>query len=258
MEARLGAKGLPGKLKVLIFDSMVKRVLRRANVVISISEYDAKSLGDLVQGQRISISNPIGAEFFSKFTEPELHPTLFFAGVMRPRKNVVGLVKAFAQTRAAIPQARLVIAGPMPEPDYAAQVKAQVEAHKLQDAVSFLGHVSNDQLLDAMRNSAALALFSYEETSPTVIAQALAVGRPVVASRVGGIPEMVQEDQTGYLVEPGDDSALAERLTRLFSDLPRARAMGIDGRKFAQQRYEPSAVAQQTVEAYRSAIARNR
>ena len=254
MEARLGAKGLPGKLKVMVFDAMVKRVLQRANVVISISEYDATSLSNLVGGRRISISNPIGAEFFAPFPEPQLHPTLFFAGVMRPRKNVTGLVNAFAQVRNAIPNARLVIAGPMPEPDYAAQVRGLVETHKLQDAVSFLGHVSNEQLLDAMRQSAALALFSFEETSPTVIAQALAVGRPVVASNVGGIPEMVQEGYTGFLVEPADEATLARRLIQLLSDLPQSRVMGIQGRQFAQQRYEPSAVAQQTVEAYRTAI----
>lgn len=254
VEARLGAKSLLSKLKLPLFERMVRRVLRKAPVVISISDYDARALGDMVGRQRISIPNAIGQEFFAEESALPERPTVLFAGVLRPRKNVIGLVNAFAQARARIPQARLVIAGPVIDAEYAEQVRARVAELGLGEAVEFLGHVSNEQLVGAVRGCSALALFSNEETLPTIIAQALAVGRPVVASRVGGIPEMIAPGETGLLVEPRDEAALAAALTEVLSDPARAREMGRRGRAFARQSYEAAAVAQQTVEAYRTAI----
>ncbi len=255
VEARLAAKNLPGRLKVLLFDAMVRRVLRKANVVISISDYDTRSLEGMIGQQRISISNAIGADFFAPAGPPPATPTILFAGVLRPRKNVLGLVNAFAQVRGRVPAARLVVAGPAPDAEYAAQVRARVKDLGLEEAVTFLGHVSNEQLLQAVRDMSVLALFSYEETSPTIIAQALAVGRPVVASQVGGIAEMVLPGETGWLVSPGDEAALADRLSQVLADLVNANTMGQRGRDFARQRYEPLAVASQTIQAYQTAIA---
>lgn len=255
IEARLAAKSLSDKVKVLLFDAMVRRSLGKANVTISISDYDARSLEGLVGGERISIPNPIAPEFFMPAPDLPAVSKVLFAGVMRPRKNVLGLVNAFAELRRAMPAAQLVIAGPAPEPTYTQQVRDRVQELALGDAVEFLGHVSNEQLLTAIRETSTLALFSYEETSPTIIAQALAVGRPVVASRIGGIPEMVVEGETGYMVTPGDEHALAARLANVLCNRNHAREMGQRGRALAFQRYEPSAVAEQTVRAYRIAIA---
>lgn len=254
VEARLAAKGVQGWLKVLLFEMMVRRVLRDAHTVVSISEYDARLLDGMVGQRRVSISNPIGKEFFAEASEPPAAPTVLFAGVMRPRKNVLGLVNAFAQVRARVPAARLVIAGPAPEQEYADKVRGRVAELGLGEAVSFLGHVSNEQLLQAIHGCSTLALFSNEETSPTIIAQALAVGRPVVASNVGGIAEMVTPGETGYMVPAGDEAALAEKLAAVLADPAAARAMGQRGRAFARQRYEPASVAEQTVRVYREAI----
>lgn len=254
VEARLSAKTLLSKLKLPLFERMVRRVLRKAPVVISISDYDARALGDMVGRQRISIPNAIGQEFFAQESTPPERPTLLFAGVLRPRKNVLGLVNAFAQVRARVPSARLVVAGPVIEPEYAAQVRSRVAELGLSEAVAFLGHVSNAQLVQAIHGCSALALFSNEETLPTIIAQALAVGRPVVASRVGGIPEMIVPGETGLLVEPRDEAALAAALIEVLGEPARAREMGRWGRAFARRNYEAAAVAQQTIDAYRAAI----
>jgi glycosyltransferase involved in cell wall biosynthesis len=255
VEERMAAKTFAAKLKLPFIDMRSRRVLRDSHLVISISEYDARSLEGLVKQQRVSISNPISAAFFAPAGAPPAAPTVLFAGVMRPRKNVLGLVNAFAQVYAKLPTAKLVIAGPPLDQAYAAEVRARAEQLGISSAVQFLGHVSNEELLQAVRNTSVLALFSHEETSPTIIAQALAVGRPVVASQVGGIPEMVTPGETGWLVPAGDEAALADRLLAVLSDLPNAQQMGERGRSVARQRYEPASVADQTVRAYRAAIA---
>lgn len=250
IEARMKADTLRQRLKAATFEQRARRVLGRANVTVSISDYDARALAGMVGGQRVNIPNAIADAFFAAYSPVPAHPGLLFAGVMRPRKNVLGLVNAFAQVRRAVPEATLTIAGPTPEPDYAAHVRARVADLGIAQAVTFLGHVSNEQLVAAMAQASVVSLFSHEETLPTVLAQALAVGRPVVASRVGGIPELVTHADNGYLVPVGDEESLAAALTALLQQPALRQAMGAAGHQRALQRFESSAVAEQTVQAY--------
>lgn len=258
VEARLAAKGLAGWGRAQMAEASVRGVLGRADAVISISDYDARELGDLVKSPRFSIPNAVPAEFFdADFTRPRKPNSILFGGVMRARKNVLGLVNAFAAVRAQLPDASLRIAGPIIEPDYLAKVESRIRELNLGDAVTLLGHVSNEDLIDAMASASVLALFSYEETLPTVIAQAMATGTPVVASDVGGIGEMVIDGETGWKVAPGDEGALAARLLEVLKAPDLAREMGARGRAASMARFAASAVANNTVAAYRAALAQN-
>ncbi len=87
------------------------------------------------------------------------------------------------------------------------------------------------------------------------IAQAIAMGRPVVAADVGGVSEMVLDGDTGYLVTREDESLLASRLAELLCNSELRHAMGARARDLARQRAHPEFVAARTVEAYRQAIA---
>jgi glycosyltransferase involved in cell wall biosynthesis len=255
VEARMRATTLRAKLQVPLVDSMVRSVLKAADVVISISDYDAKALGHLVRGATMSIPNAVPGVFFEQEPSARDEPEILFAGVMRDRKNVLGLVQAFAVVRQSMPSARLSIAGPAPWPDYQREVVERVRQLNLEDAVTFLGHVTTEQLIAAMRRARVLTLFSFEETLPTVIAQAMAVGCPVVASNVGGIPGMIDEGKTGYLVQSGDEAALARRLLEVLSQPELAKDMGIRAASLARDRYFPTNVAARTIEAYDTAIA---
>jgi glycosyltransferase involved in cell wall biosynthesis len=255
VEIRLSARqSLRDKLRIRPIEMMVGRVLRRAKVVISISTYDKSRLLGLIHGTRVSIANPTGVEFFSLAPSGPTAPRMLFAGVMTPRKNVVGLVNAFAQVHAAFPTARLAVVGPQPDANYAQAVRDRVTELGLDRCVDMIGLVDNDRLREEIAAARAIVMFSREETAPTIVAQAMAAGKPVVASRVGGIPEMVNDGISGFLVEPEDEDALAERMQRLLEDQELCLGMGQQGRDLALQRFAPDAVAAQTVEAYRTAI----
>ncbi len=254
IEARQSARGLSGMIKTLLFEMMVRRVLHRAQVAISISRYDASLLAPMIGGRQVRIANPIGPEFFAAAPAPPLCPQVLFAGVIRPRKNVLGIVNAFARVRQAIPTARLVLAGPELEPDYAQAVRQRASQLGISDAVVWAGHLAPAGVLAALHQSHVLTLFSDQETLPTIIAQALAVGRPVVSSRVGGTAEMVVDGETGYLVAPGDEESLADRLIAVLQDQSSAQAMGVRAAAVARQSYDPASVADQTVGAYRLAM----
>ena len=85
----------------------------------------------------------------------------------------------------------------------------------------------------------------------------MAAGKPVVASRVGGIPEMVDDGETGFLVESEDEAGLADRLAKLLGDQQSCLRMGRRGHEIALGRFTPEAVAEMTVQAYRTALMRS-
>ena len=255
VEIRLSARTtFRDKLRVKPIDALVRRVLRRAKVAISISKYDTQELGRLIKGTPVSIANPTGLEFFALAPSRPSEPRLLFAGVLVPRKNLEGLLNAFAQVRQAVPGARLIMVGPHPDPDYAQTVQDRVTSLALGDSVDIVGFVDNDRLRQEIATARAVVLFSREETAPTIIAQAMAAGKPVIATRVGGVPEMMNDGESGFVVESEDETALAERMLTLLNDQDLCLRMGARGHELALRRFNPDAVARQTVEAYRIAL----
>jgi glycosyltransferase involved in cell wall biosynthesis len=254
VEIRLSARTtFRDKLRVKQIDALVRRVLRRAKVIISISKYDTQPLGRLLKGIPVSIANPTGLEFFALAPSRPSEPRLLFAGVLVPRKNLEGLLNAFAQVRQAVPGARLIMVGPHPDPDYAQNVQDRVTSLALGDSVDIVGFVDNDRLRQEIATARAVVLFSREETAPTIIAQAMAAGKPVIATRVGGVPEMVNDGENGFVVESEDETALAERMLTLLNDQDLCLRMGARGHELALCRFNSEAVARQTVQAYRIA-----
>jgi glycosyltransferase involved in cell wall biosynthesis len=117
------------------------------------------------------------------------------------------------------------------------RVRLEQRAHDLGIARSclFLGYQENVAPWYAICD--AVVLTSVSEGTPVTIIEALAAGRPVVATNVGGVPDVVDDGVTGFLVRPGDTHALAERLEILARDPARGRAMGSEGRDRVLRRY---------------------
>lgn len=133
------------------------------------------------------------------------------------RKGHEVLVRALPAVRQAHPQARVVLAGPAAleeEKQVLARVRDLVVQLGLQDAVDLPGGVDPEQLLGS---ATVLAVPSTSEGMPNVVLEAMAHGVPVVATTVGGIPEVVHDPETGWLVAPADVDALARSLTEALS-----------------------------------------
>ena len=248
---------LRNTLRARLIHNVARRVLRRAKVVVSISKYDAEELSGLIRGSRVSIANPTAAEFFALAPSAATAPRLVFAGGLIRLKNPLGLVNAFAQARRVVPEARLALIGPQPDAAYAQIVRDRVTTLGLTDSVDIVGFVDNERILREIAAARAVVLFSRQENAPTIIAQAMAAGKPVVASRVGGVPEMVNDGETGFLVESEDEVALADRLVKVLDDERLCARMGRRGHEIALARFTPEAVAEMTVQAYRTALMRS-
>jgi glycosyltransferase involved in cell wall biosynthesis len=254
LSARRKLRDKPDKLRVKLTEALFRRVLRRAKVVISISKYDTQELGRLIKGTRVSIANPTGSEFYDLAPSGPSEPRLLFAGALSPLKNVLGLLNAFAQVRQVVPDARLIVAGRPHHPDYAQTVQDRVTSLALGDSVDIVGFLDDDRMRHEIATARAVVTFSRQENTPTIIAQAMAAGKPVVATRVGGVPEMVNDGESGFVVESEDETALAERMLTLLNDQDLCLRMGARGHELALCRFNPEAVARQTVQAYRTAL----
>jgi glycosyltransferase involved in cell wall biosynthesis len=241
------------KLRAKLIYNVARRVLGRAKVAISISKYDSEEVAGLLRGTQVSIPNAIAAEFFALAPSTPTEPRLLFAGVLSYRKNPLGLVNAFAHVHRDVPEARLALIGPQPNAAYAELVRDRVATLGLTESVDIIDGVDTERLRHEIAISRAVVLFSRQETAPTIIAQAMAAGKPVVASRVGGVHEMVDDGETGFLMESEDETTLANRLVKLLVDQDLCLRMGRRGNEVALERFT-AAAAEMTVEAYQKAL----
>lgn len=153
---------------------------------------------------------------------------LYF-GRLSPEKGIDTLIRAAA--RASQP---VSIAGTGAEEDRLRQLAVDVGAD-----ITFLGYRTGDALHDAIRAARAVVLPSiWYENAPMSALEAYALGRPVIGSDIGGIPELIREGETGTIVPPGDAEALAAVLSRFAAEPPsRLAAMGRAGRAMVAQEF---------------------
>jgi glycogen(starch) synthase len=158
-------------------------------------------------------------------------PTLLCAGRVVRDKGFDVAVSAFATVRRRFPKARLVIAGDGPA---RAELEQQAAEMGVREAVDFLGWVPPEKI-PALMNSATLALVPsrWREAFGLVALQAMQMARPVVASDVGGLPEVVAHGETGLVVPKEDPEVVAQAVTRLLENPSLAQEMGAAGRRRA-------------------------
>jgi glycosyltransferase involved in cell wall biosynthesis len=157
---------------------------------------------------------------------------------MRPEKAIDVLIQAAAPLARQFPDLRVLLVG---GPDFVQpQVRAELEEFRdslnLQDVVTFVG--LRLDIPDIVSAFDVAVLCSDREASPLSIMEYMEAGKPTVATRVGGIPELVQDGQTGLLVEPRDPDGLADAVATLLDDPERSAAMGEAARELRRTEYD--------------------
>jgi glycosyltransferase involved in cell wall biosynthesis len=193
--------------------------LRRARHIFCPSAYLREiALGWGLEPERVSMLPNPAPELPSLPSRDELRAelelvgaVLAFAGRLGPQKALGVALEAVA----AVPGVTLAIAGDGPD-------RPQLERHArelgLDGRARFLGAVSREGVLRLFRAADASVVSSAWENLPHTVVEALAVGSPVIATAVGGVPEVVRDGENGLLVPPGDPDALAEAIRRFFAD----------------------------------------
>ncbi len=175
---------------------------------------------------------------------PETKPDapLLFVGDLAPDKGVQTLLDAYELLDSPPP---LVLAGRTATP----------EAWRFPPGAHWTGPLPHHEVVELFRTARVVIVPSvWADPCPTVVLEAMAAGRPVVAAASGGILDMVVDGSTGLLVPPGDARALADALSKVLADPGAARAFGVAGRDRAHQ-FTVSSVVERLEQMYRDAIA---
>ncbi len=202
----------------------------------------------------------IDAELFQP-GPPSLKPGLglegrevvLFAGRLAPLKNLPLLLDALALLLRRRPRAALIVAG---EGIGERAARAQVARLGISNAVRFVGAVPHDELPDYYNAADVFALSSTFDNSPNAVLEAMACGRPVVATRVGGVPLYVEDGVTGLLVPGGDPLALADALERVLGDPRLAAEMAARARAHVLSTLTWDRSTEALLEVYRSVLGR--
>ena len=229
---------------------------RRADELIVHSQF----LRDLVvrnlrgTAEKISVIPhiQIGEDLPPSTNKEEDHLILFFGRIWE-YKGLEFLIRAEPLITARVPDARILIAGQ--GEDFSRYTRMMVHPDRFIVRNEF---ISEDLAADYFQRASVVVLPYIEASQSGVIPLAYSAAKPVVATTVGGLPEIVEDGRTGYLVAPRDAAQLADAVTRLLLDPSLRRQMGKNGKSKLQAECSPEVIARKTMEVYQRTTPRER
>ncbi|HEY2548637.1 MAG TPA: oligosaccharide flippase family protein [Candidatus Acidoferrum sp.] len=192
----------------------------------------------------------IGKELAYSDIQEEQNLVLFFGRIWE-YKGLEYLIRAEPLISSQVPNVRILIAGQ--GEDFSRYARMMVHPERF---IVHNEYIPEEHAAEYFRRASVVALPYIEASQSGVIPIAYSAGRPVVATNVGGLPEMVEHGQTGYLVGPRDVLGLAESITRLLLNPGLRHRMGENAKRKIEAECSPAVVAQKTLEVYRRAVER--
>lgn len=227
-------------------------VVRNAFVVAPVSQnlqHVMENHG--LHGRFVVIPNAVRTDLFHPAAAKEFKKPFTFLHVshLAPVKNVVGILRAAATLRMKRQDFRLVIAGEGVHRRSLEELAASLSLDK--ETVCFTGRKNENELAEIMRQADCFVLFSNYENLPCVIAEAMASGLPVIATRVGGVPEQIRPG-LGILIKPQDEAGLRQAMDAMIDEASTFDRVAI--RNFAERNYSHPEVGKRFLLLYEEAL----
>lgn len=249
-------------LRVRLYAALEQIMVHGADEVVAVSASLRRRLLPTVRGRCLVIPNALASEELrddgsapelrSRFGLPQDAVVAGVVGRLSPEKGQGVFLRALAKARKK--DARLhgmLVGGGQDE----GALREEARALGLEQVCVFTGHVQG--LAPYYRCMAIQAMPSFSEGMPNVALEGMYMGLPLIASNVGGIPEVLVDGQTGLLVPPGDEDSLASALLRLAADEGARRAMGDAGRRRVREEFDPRVRAGRILELYAGVLSRH-
>lgn len=189
---------------------------------------------------------------------------ILYVGIINERKGIEYLVKAanIVVNGFGYRNAFFLLVGPTEyfglkedvQTQYLATILSLIENYGLEQNIKLTGLVPQEKLGDFYAACDMFVLPSLAEATPAVVLEAMACGKPVVATRVGGIPMAVGDGQSGLLVDPADESQLAQRIKYLIDNPAEGKDMGAYGRKLIEKEFGSSKMAERLLQVYQAVM----
>ena len=220
------------------YENALSDKIAHARFVAAISHFCRSQLmlfSDPAHWDKIAIVHcGIDPDRYGQTPREDFGKRVLFVGRLDPVKGGPLLLEAFARARANHPDAILTVVGDGAE---RTALETRAKALGLEEAVHFAGFRTQEQVAEHLAQSDMLVLPSFAEGVPVVLMEAMAARLPTIASGVAGVPELVRDGETGFVVLPGDLNTLTDRLDRLMSDPDMCRRMGNAGRAAVEEEY---------------------
>jgi len=226
--------GIAGKIKKIIYSLMEREVLKKSKYLSVVSPYVESKIKYFTLGKCVEvIPNGVGEEFFH-IESNNIPYRLLNVGGIEPRKGLLNLIKAILLIREELPQVELHIIGKIRDLIYCNILMNYVKSNNLEKNIIFSGNVSKEILMREIGECSVFVFPSQEESQGIVLLEAMAAGKPIVATNRGGIPFIVDNSQTGIIVEYGDINALKDAIMNLLNNKELNRKFGDAGREKAR------------------------
>jgi len=224
----------------------IRHTLEHSSIVIALSGRWADFLRGVAPGAHVVVI-PNAVPLPPVRGDDEVEPgRVLFLGQVEARKGIDELLQALSLLRARFPQVQLAIGGQ----GELEGIRKRAAERDVLDRVTLLGWVTAERKQDELARAAVFCLPSHAEGLPMAMLEAMAAGKAVVVSGVGGILDAVQDGVNGLVVQAGDVQDLAEGLARILGDSALRRRLGARARSTIAERFESGAVAEQISAVY--------
>jgi glycosyltransferase involved in cell wall biosynthesis len=230
--------------------------LPRSQGVICITHYTRDAVADLAQRTWI-LPNAVESPFFEVNAQPPFGevPRILCVGDICARKNQNAFLLALDGLAKKRKFELVFLGAGRPEDPYLIEFQHLLESRPWCTRNGFVGR---EQLRSQLRQAALLALPSLEDNCPMVVLEAMAAGVPVVAARVGGVPDLIVETQTGVFCNPLDSASMLAAVESVLSNPSAAAEMAGRAKINARARFHPDAIARRHMEIYREVVSKAR
>ena len=228
-------------------------VLPRTNGVVCISRYTQSAVAALARKTWL-LPNAVDAGFFElqAAPPPNIPPVILCVGTICPRKNQNEFIRAL-DPLAAQKKFQVVFLGHTDDSAYSAEYFQLVQARPWCEHINFAGR---DRVKENFKTASLLALPTLEDNCPMVVLEAIAAGVPVLASNVGGVPDLIESEKTGLFSDPQRPESFREGVEKLLADREFAQQLAAAAKTEAVRRFHPQVIARQHLEIYRQVLAK--
>jgi len=237
------------KMKELIYDPLMGSfILKSADKVVSIAKNDIPTIYQKFKCKALWLPNAVNTDRFKPPPNKDNRfsmRTVAYIGRLEHWKGIGDLIKIIKIVYEKVPDAKFLIIG-------SGSMRSLLERVKV--PITIKDNVPYERIHEVYHNISILVLPSYMEGAPNVLLEAGASGVPVVASRVGDVPFIVKNNETGYVIEPGNIKEFAKRIIELLTNEDLWKSMSLKSVKYITSKFSFDAIVKKVLEVYFSAI----
>ena len=246
-----------------VFDALFRRSLAAADLITANSLYTMEQVISLGIGREkcLLVPRAVDEGLFTPVengancpNETKGYPTVLCVRHIVPKNGIEYLVSAARIVVDQRPNVRFVFCG-REDKKYQHELNKQLASLNLANHVRFTGFIPHQELVNYFRNCSLSVIPSVIEAAGNVTLEAMACAKPVIGSNVGGIPDYISDNETGFLVEPMNPQALAQRILQLLDDPALAERMGRAGRRRVESHFRYDFMISKLVALYETVVA---